>query len=205
MKYLKMLSLAAVAALAVMASVGGGTASADELCTEPPVGNMCPAGKLITEVDLSLTIGTSTKLTTTEGTTLNTCTEETLLWKISSQGTGVDPITGPVTAWFRGSGSTPCTFTIDTTKNGSLSVTNSSGTSGTVTGISNEVTINTGLFGSCVFSTGAGTKFGTITGGTNKLVVNTVLTRVSGLCPSTERWEATYTITNHSVVYIINN
>jgi hypothetical protein len=55
MKYLKMLGLAAVAAAALMAFAGAGTASADELCTENEnLENMCPAGKLITSVEGSL-------------------------------------------------------------------------------------------------------------------------------------------------------
>lgn len=204
MKYLKMLGLAAVAAMAVMAFVGAGTASADELCTKNE--NPCATANKITTIHATLTAGKTAILETTEGTVLDTCTEGTIHAVVSTQGTGVDPITGTIDALTWGSGTTPCTFTTDTIKTGTLTATNSgTGTNGNVTGIGNEVTVNTGLFGSCVFTTGTGTKLGTITGGTNKLAINTVVTKVSGLCPSSARWTAEYTITNHTAVNVINN
>jgi len=206
MKYLKMLGLAAVAAMAVMAFVGASSASADQLCTKTE--SPCATANLITSIDATLAAGTTSKLSTTEGTVLDTCTSGTVGGTVEKQGVGVDPISGPISSLTWGSSGTNCTFTTTTIKNGKLDVTSVStpvAHSGTVTGTENEVTVNTGLFGSCVFTTGAGTDLGTIQGGSNKLVINTVVNKVSGLCPSTERWEATYTITNHSAVYVMNN
>lgn len=133
MKVLKMLGLAAIAAMAVMAFVGASTAPADELCTD----EACTT--TITSVHASLKAGTSLKVLTTEGTTLDTCTTGTLAFTITNQGAGVDPITATLNSLTWGTASTPCTFTTDTIKNGTLTATNAGGSSGAMTGVGNEV------------------------------------------------------------------
>jgi hypothetical protein len=75
MKYLKMLGLAAVAASALMAFVGAGSASATALCSALPTGSplACPAGTVLAKG--AKILGKSTKsgvLTTSSGTI--TCT-----------------------------------------------------------------------------------------------------------------------------------
>jgi hypothetical protein len=205
-KYLKMLGLAAVAAAALMAFGGAGTASADELCTAEAVNKMCPEGKLITTLEASL-VG-SAKLESTTGETLDTCTYGIFEGTITNQGTGVDPITGDINTLDWGKTGTLCTFTTDTTVLGTLTATATSGGNGTVTGVGNSVTINTVLFGSCVYGTGTGIKLGTFTGGSSaKLDISAVVNKTSGgfACPSTAIWNATYQVTNHSSAFLIDN
>jgi hypothetical protein len=208
MKYLKMLGLAAVLAAAVMAIVGAGTASADEICTEPAVSNMCPAGKLITEIDATLKAGESAKLEDTSGNTLDTCTAGTVKITNISQGTGVSSITGTSAAneivW--GEKNTECLFTTDTITGASIEATQASGGGTTLKASGAEVTINTGLFGSCIYKTGTGLDLGTVSNGGTTLTINVVVTRASGFaCPSSAKWNATYTVTNHNHVYYIKN
>jgi hypothetical protein len=211
MKHLKILGLAAVATAALMAIAGGGTASADELCTEPAnAENMCPAGKLITTLEMSL-VG-SAKKEDTNGNTLDTCTAGT--WKITNidgahgNQTGTSSVTGTTTAadttW--GSVGTNCTFATTTIKGGTVHFTHAPGGGTTVTVTEEETTVNTGIFGSCVYGAGTGVDVGAIAQGGNTLAMNTVTTRVVGFaCPTTVNWTATYKVTNHTAVYYITN
>ncbi len=211
MKYLKMLGLAAVAAAALMAFAGAGTASADEICTEKAnAENMCPTGKLIEKIEGSLT--GSAKLENTKGETLDTCTSGTV--KITNinaahgNKTGTASVTGDVPpediTW--GSAGTPCTFPTVTIKGGTTDATPATGGGTTVTATEAQVTINTVLFGSCVYGVGTGIDLGTVAQGGNTLAINTAVTKISGFaCPETTKWVATYNITNHSAVFYINN
>jgi hypothetical protein len=201
MKYLKMLGLAAVAAGALMAFVGAGTASADFLCTanETP----CSAAHTITKIESSLVGGTA-KLETTEGTVLDTCTGGTVVGNIEESGAG-KTVSGKITSltW------SGCTNTTTTIKTGKLDVDNiAGGTNGTVTGTESEVTVN-GIFGvSCVYGVGAGTDLGTLQSGANaSLTISAIVNKTSGgfACPSDTRWTAEYRITNHSSVFVHNS
>jgi hypothetical protein len=213
MKYLKMLGLAVVAVAALMAFAGAGTASADELCTtaaegtdEPPT-TMCPAGKQITVIHASL-IG-SAKLEDTEGTVLDTCTAGTVRIVVTNQGTGVRPIKGSIAkeelTW--GETGTNCTFPTKTIAGGTVEATEAAGGGTTVTAKSAEVTINTVLFGSCVYGAGTGTHLGSTPNGGNELSINATVNKISGgfACPSTTKWNAKYKITNHTAVFYIKN
>jgi hypothetical protein len=196
MKYLKMLGLAAVAAMAVMAFVGAGSASADEICTDTVVGGDC--AKPITSVHGVLVAGTSAKLTTTEGTTLDTCTTSTIQIEPIKQGTGNKTIEGTVKTLSWGTEATPCSFHTTTINLGKIHASEGTEADSTkLTAVGTEVTVNTGLFGSCVFTAG---EIGTVAAGTNTLTINTVATRKTGLCPSSARWVASYTLTNHTAV-----
>jgi hypothetical protein len=211
-KYLKMLGLAAVAAAALMAFVGAGTASADELCTTAAVSNMCPAGKVITEVDASL-VG-SAKLESTTGATLDTCTAGTVkiteINEAHGNKTGTSSIQGTVPAedlTWGVAGTTPCTFPTKTITGGSIDATEAAGGGTTLTATGIEVTINTVLFGSCVYGVGAGLDIGSVANGGTQLVINKTVNRTGGgaACPETSVWNATYKITNHTAVTYINN
>lgn len=195
MKYLKMLGLAAVAAMALMAVVGAGTASADEICTEG--GTPCPAGKQISTIVASQ-VGTGT-LETTGGTTLIDCNAGDIHIAVTSQGAKVDPVLGTVeTLKF-----TECSGTVTTIKPGTMKGT-ASGTNGALTSVGAEVT--TGILGTtCTYGSGAGTSLGTTSG--TSLTVNTVVQRTAGgfLCPTEARWTASFKITNHSAVSWVNN
>lgn len=206
MKYLKMLGLAAVAAAALMAFAGAGTASADELCTEPAVSSMCPAGKIITALEASL-VG-SAKLEDSKGNTLDTCTAgEVKITDITTSATGTSSLSGTVTAadltW--GTGTTPCTFTTTTTAGGTVHGTPAAGGGTTITATNFEVTINSPL-GDCKYTSGASLDLGNVANGGRELAINVSVAKTAGaLCPSTAKWNATYKVTNHTAVYYIDN
>jgi hypothetical protein len=197
MKYVKKLGLAAVVALGLTAFIGAGTASATVLYSG--------ATKLGsgTEIFGSLT-GFSFKMSTTEGTALDECSSGGLHGKTSNSGSATETVRGSISVssltWSN------CVFTTDTLKGGEFEIHWTSGINGIVTVSGLEVTINTGLFGTCVFTSGTSkVTFGTLTGSTSGdavLDVNTIMTRVSGLCPSTAKWVGTYTITSPTPLHV---
>ena len=197
MKYIKMLGLAAVAAMALMAFVGVGTASATELYSG------ATTLKSGTEIDASLT-GTAAKLTTTEGAILDECAGGTVKGKTTNNGSTTETVKGSVAktdlTW------TSCTRPTETLAGGTLEVHWTSGVNGTVTASGFEVTVNTQFFGSCVFTVAAGTSLGTLTGSTSSnavLDVNTVASLKSGaICPTTARWVGTYTVTSPKPLHV---
>ena len=223
MKYLKMLGLAAVAAAALMAFAGAGTASADELCTTTAnAENMCPTtpeNKRITSIEASL-VG-SAKLEDTSHNVLDTCTvgavKITNITEANGNKTGSSSITGESTAgditW--APGGKGCTFTTNTIKGGVVHATHAEDeiegkkvdTGTTITATEAEVTINTVLFGSCVYGVGTGIDLGTVAQGGNTLAINTTVNKTAGsaACPTTSVWNATYKVTNHNAVFYITN
>jgi len=200
-KYLKMIGLAAVAAMALMAFVGAGTASADEICTVAAN----PCSSKITKVEASL-VG-SAKLEGGE-ITLDTCTAGGVTITSITGGAGVKPSGSVTTAdltW--GTSKTPCTSPTTTIKGGTVDASEASagGTTLTATGI--EVTINNFLVGSCTYGVGGGLDLGSVANGGNELVINKNVIRTAGGpgCPAEATWNATYKITNHTAVYYITN
>jgi hypothetical protein len=194
MKHLKMFGLAAMAAMALMGLVAA-SASATALysgATKQAVG---------AEIKSSLTTGGTASLTTTEGTELDTCTISEVNGTISNAGGASATVSGNVTKlhW------TNCTVTTHTLALGTLEIHWTSGVNGTLTGSGFEVTTNTKLFGSCVFTLGTGTTLGTLTGSTTGdavMDINAVATRKSGLCPSTAKWVANYTVTTPTPLHV---
>lgn len=199
MKTLKMFGLAAIAALGLMAFLGASSASADVLCTENI--NPCPKGKTVTTI--VATLHESSTLHNTAGTeTFDTCTESTVGGSIEHQGEGVNP-SGNVTTLDWGT-SAPCTHTTDTVKPGELEVDTVEGRS-TVTSRGAEVTVTIGGV-SCIYGTGTGVSLGDLTPGTPAtLDVNAAVLKTGGsfACPSSARWTAHYTITNHTSVFVV--
>jgi hypothetical protein len=200
MKYAKMLALAAVAAGALMAFIGAGTASATVLCSTTietcPKAQDVPSG---TTLDFSLK-ETTANLTQTNGESIDKCSVSTVKGKTSNTGSATETVSGPieVLTW------ESCTFPTKTISLGKLEVHKIAGTSnGTVTQVKNgekntEVTINTILFGSCIFSVESGTSIGDLKeGNPATFVANAVATKVTGgaACPTTAKWSATYTMT----------
>jgi len=204
MKYLKMLGLAAVAAAALMAFIGAGTASASVICEKVSATDVCETPWANgTVMDFSL-VGTAILETDPiEGdpVILDTCTGGTVKGTLTN-GSSTTTANGSVTAanltW------SSCTFTTDTLAGGVLEVHNIPGTTnGTVTAKEFRVTINTGIFGTCVFTAGTGVDLGTLTEGKAgatanpdaTLHVKATVTRESGLCPAKANWTATYLLT----------
>src|SRR5262249_2710117 len=99
-----------------------------------------------------------------------------------------------------------CTNKTETVSGGELEIHWIAGTdNGTVTASGFEVTvILAGL--SCTFGVGNGTSIGDLTGGHPAVMhVAVIVNKTAGsfLCPSTGGWEGTYTITNHTKVYVV--
>jgi hypothetical protein len=194
MKHLKMFGLAAMAAMALLGLVAA-SASATALYSGA---TKLGAG---TEIKSSLT-GTAT-LTTTEGTVLDTCAGGEVNGKTSNAGGAAETVKGKVektgVTW------SSCTFTTDTLEGGELEIHWTSLLKGLLKGIRFKVTINTGIFGSCVFTLGTGTTLGELTGSTTTnavMDINAVATRESGLCPSTAKWVGTYKVTSPSPLHV---
>ena len=198
MKYLKMLGLAAVAAAALTAFLGAGTASAES--TELFAGaTTLSSGATI---DSSLTTGTSALLSDTSGELADTCKGSTVEGKTTN--TTGSPITGSISnlTW------STCAFTTKTITNGSLDITKIAGTNdGTVTGTGSEVTVLVFGFIDCVYGTGAGTHLGTldgVTSGNATLDIKATINLVSGGfgCPETTKWVANYTVTTPAALNV---
>lgn len=196
MKHLKMLGLAAIAALGLMAFVGAGTASATTLFTDSAKTIAYPVG---TVIHSTLKPETSAKLTDTSGNVIATCTKSTTKGKIEGSNTGASVGGNIEVLTWEG-----CSQTTDNVNLGSLSISWTSGTSGTVTGKGSNVTLS--IFGaSCTYGTGEGTTLGTITGGSApELVINATLSKTAGsfICPSTGRWDAEYIVTEPHALFV---
>ena len=201
MKYVKMLALAAVAAGALMAFIGAGTASATVLCST--TADPCPAGQswpVNTVLDFSIPSGSTANLVDTTGEELDKCSTSTVKGKISNAGGSTATTTGAVEELTWGS----CTFPTKTLTLGNLEIHKISSTSnGTLTADGTfEVTINTIFFGSCIYGVTSGVDLGELTEGSPAVFhANAVAEKFSGsnlACPSTSKWTATYTLTSPS-------
>ena len=187
MKYLKMLGLAAVAAMALMAFAG--PASATQLTA--PAGTVVKTG---TVIHATLKSKNSALLSDTSGFIQNTCTISTVSGKTSNESGAT--ITGNIEALTFES----CTRPTKTLKLGTLHI----ATNGTVTGSGSEVETEVAGGGICVYGTGTGTHLGTLTNAASatshaSLVINAVLPlkeTISGFCTSDARWKAEYTVTS---------
>ncbi len=201
MKYVKMLALAAVAAGALMAFVGAGTASAGVLCSTTTGNNPCPAGQRWpkkTPIVISVPSGSKAVLTDTTGEELDSCTGSELSGEITNEGSETEEVEGSVESltW------SGCTFPTTTLETGPIKVDRIAGTSnGTVTAVKQfRVTINTIFFGSCIYGITAGVSIGDFTEGKPGVfhAVKAVAEKFSGsnfACPSTSNWTGTYVVT----------
>ena len=194
MKYLKIIGLAAVAAMALTAFLGTGSASAQTLYkyTTPSANDGIAAG---TEIISTLESGTSAVLTDTLGGVNDTCPGSEVKASISTNNT-TDGGGAVSILSFIG-----CGHTTHVLANGSLEIRNQPGTTnGTVISKGARVTIKSTIFGvSCVANTGAGTAIGTITGAkaaTAKATIdiNGVITLENGCGDST--WTGSYEVTS---------
>jgi hypothetical protein len=202
MKYLKMLGLAAIAAMGLMAFVGAGTASATVLCTatETP----CSTAHEISPSNDQHLVATQTGTGILEEdkavnpATLVTCSGSELTALSTKTGGTVETPTAEVKTldW------SGCTSTVTTVATGSLEIHHIEGTdNGTVTSSGTEVT--TAILGvSCTFK---GTDLGTLTGGTSPVMdINATVDKTAGsfVCPAHATWTATYNITTPTPLYV---
>src|SRR4051812_18437814 len=188
-KWIKNLALAAIAAAALMAFIGAGTASATQLCTD--------SGGICTEYSGNIS-GTSTNATLATNLANVECSHSTTTINASSS-TGVS-IPGEVTALAfigcqtEGIVHTPCTVTVRNLPY-PASLTGKTLTVSDPAGAGAKV-VCSGVI-SCEFLTTDATL--TITNGepTVAKAENVGLTHETGtLCPETASWNATYAVTS---------
>lgn len=197
MKHLKMLGLAVVAAAALTAIAGAGTASATVFChtTSTPCAQKWSTG---TEFRATVTPGTAGIWSNTSGEVVANCPEGEIRAKMTNSGGAAETIKTTVAAsgltWPGVSG---CIKTI-TLEGGTLEFHAMAGTDNatiTVTGF--KITIEI-LGTSCVYGFGTGEHFGTLTGnGTGKAVldINTLFLKKEGsfICPADLKWTESFT------------
>ena len=194
MKYLKMLGFAVVAAMALTAFLGAGSASAQTLYkyTTPSASDSIAVG---TELVFSLGAGTSALLKDTSGGVNDTCTGSEMKGKVGTN-TTTDAGGAISTLTFTG-----CSHTTDVLANGELEIKNIAGTTnGTVVSKGARVTFKSTIFGiSCVANTGAGTTIGTLTGAKSATAQATM--DINGLivleiCGGDVTWTGSYEVTS---------
>ncbi len=200
MKYVKILGMAAVAAMALMAFVGAGTASATVLCSTNT--SPCPAGQkwpLGTGIEFTVTSKTSAAWLGTESEEIETCTGGKLKGEITNAGSATEAVKIKISefSW------TSCTFPTKTLEIGTLELLNISGTSDATINMSSgfKFTMNTIIFGSCVYGSGTGIDMGTLKGGASGAAgidVNAVLGGGEGICCPSAKWSEHYTLTSPS-------
>jgi len=202
MKNLKMLGLALVAAAALMALVGAGTASATVICKNNLNTEKCsepyPVG---TEGTASLKAGTSALIETLGGTVMNTCTESTVKSTIKVAGSATSTVeSGTSTLTFA-----KCTNPVVVLKPGSAVLHWITGTdNGTLTTVGTEVTSVT-QFGSCVYGTGPSLDAGVTEGGNpGRIKLSVAVPKVGGgfACPAEARVTAEYTATSPTNAWV---
>lgn len=190
MKYIKMLGLAAVAASALMAFLGAGSASATVLCktTTDPCTSKWPAGTTLTS-----SLESSAALKTSGGTTIATCTSGTTSGPLENEGSSTTTPTG----WLVILTFDNCNTTVHVLAVGHLEIHKIAGTSnGTVTSTGSRVTINF-LGVSCIFKTNA-TDIGTLTEGAPATFdISATIPEETGNfgCPSSGVWSGSYKFT----------
>jgi len=201
MKHLKSLGLAVVAAMALTAFIGAGSASATVLCelTMTPCGSGNIYGAEPSEFAVSLPENTNTYFKE-KSTVLDECTGSTLGGNVKDIGGASKPVVITISS-LEFSGCSQTTWVI---KSGAtLNVNHIAGTdNGGIEG-KGELTVKIKVGGKteCNFTLGPSMlSFGTFTGGKSALVdLKTTLWKVSRLeflCPGEVTWEGQYTVSN---------
>lgn len=202
MKYLKMLGLAAVAAVALMAIVGVGTASATVLCqtTTTPCSSHWATG---TQLEFHVKAGTEGVWADTSGEPAVRCVEG-ILKGTPSAGGALETVTMPINGesefnWNKGCGG----IETKTLEGGKLEIHAISGTdNGTVTATGFRFT-TTFLGASCIYGFPEARDLGVLTGsatGDAVLDISSVFTKIEGsfVCPLTVTWKEEFTQTGPS-------
>jgi opacity protein-like surface antigen len=202
MKYVKMLALAAVAATALMALAGAGTASATVLChsAATPCPQKWPLG---TETEFIVKPGTTAKWFSGAN-TLMTCTGGQLKAKITNAGSSTETVKTSVAA--SGFSWSSCNVTQETLEGGELETHSiAETTNGTMTMKGFAFKMNTTQYGTCIYTAGpTSVELGTLTASkTGEATIDIIakLTKKEGssfLCPTTIEWWEEWTQTKPS-------
>ncbi len=205
MKYLRMFGLM-VAAMALMAVGGAGSASATVACktsiTSGCGGTAWSYGNGTT-MHITQETGQTGVLQTTGGTVLDTCTGGTMHGAITSAGGASSTVRFSTTTIDLGT----CTRTSDTIGSGNeVELHHESGTdNATVTYTGNSaVTINT-IVGTCIYGLTSGAlDWGKYTGAAATFDTNLVLPKDAGnfACPDHAVWSTSYELTAPAPMYI---
>jgi hypothetical protein len=195
MKHVKKLGLAAAAAMALMALVGVGTASAGGVLCSTATNPCTSKWPVITALDFSLQSGTSSHIEDTSGNTLMTCKEATIKGNLTANPDAEGEATVENTAIIWGS----CIATTDTTQLGKLRFKAENDEGDGILISDAETRWTTSIFGSCEYGYTKGTELGTWDEQTQTLTINAILTRLNAcLGPKTSIWHATYVKTEPS-------
>ena len=198
MKHVKMLGLAIVAALALTAVVGAGTASATVICSTNPCGTHYASGTTIS--------GSSNHAVLTTNIDTVTCTSSGFSGKTTTTGGANETVKGTISS---------LTFSGCTNKEGEKCNVSSVNTpynaevhasgkgNGTLTVFNGGAFVDCGSFINCTFT--AATASLSVTGGTPATAkANGISLSSSGfLCPSTATWTATYTVTSPKSLFVL--
>lgn len=212
MKHVKMLGLAAVAAMALMAVVGAGTASATELCstnTSPCTGTMYPSG---TKIESKLKAGATALLT--NNITNVTCKKSTVTGSTTSTGSSTETVLGTISALTftecTNSFGENCTasainlpykgeiHTTEAASNGNGKLTVSSSGKGNP-----GATVVCGALINCTFTTALATLH--VAGGNPAVATASKISllRSGGFCPKEAFWDAEYEVTTPKPLFVI--
>jgi hypothetical protein len=199
MKYVKMLGFAAIAAAALMAFAGAGTASATVLCSTTV--ETCPSAQRwpITTLNFSLLSGASLEWVN-EGETLQTCKGASMKMDMTNAGNSTSTVEASTTSPTFSQCTTPNTFT----KWGGVEIHRIGGTSnGTMTAAGEfGWTFNTVFFGSCLYGWEKGGVIGTLLEGKPAVLeLNTAIHKLSGsafACPENGTLKGSLTLTEPS-------
>jgi hypothetical protein len=201
MMYVKTLGPIAAAAMALMAFLGAGSASATVLCKEAVTTgctNDYPAGTA-----LEGTLRGGTMSFEVGSTVLVTCTGSTILGGTENTG-GAGVAVGVNVSSLTWSG---CTKTTTTLRIGTLALSHIAGTdNASVTAREFEITIST-IFGSCIYGYGTEAKIlGVFDGGASAIFQAVAeVPKISGNCPgSSATWTAAYNVTNPASGFAAN-
>jgi hypothetical protein len=198
MKYIRILGLAVVAAMALMAVVGAGTASAAGGVACSTATNPCTSKWAVpATLDFSLEAGTSALLTDTSGNVLDKCAISTVKGKLTANPDATNKqATGENTAitWEE------CSWPTVTKKLGKLRIEaeDDNGNGWLYADEEIRVTI-ANIFGDCEYGVTAGTKLGTFKESSQTFTANAVASLLGGCFgPSTALWTASYVKTEPS-------
>lgn len=201
MKHLKMLGLVVIAAAALTALAVAGSAQATVLCTSPdtPGCTVSHTYAVGTEFQFSQNSGASIRFTS-GATTITTCTGNKIKGKNTS--TMAETIKSPIEelTW------TGCDHTVDTLRDGELSIQWIKGTyNATVKATNSEWTMTiSGV--SCTYAFGESTTLGVLTGGENPLLTFSVpVKKLAGgiACPAEIGLDDELAVTAPHALYVV--
>jgi hypothetical protein len=223
MKYIKVIGLAAIAILAMMAVVAASASANAKVCSTSGVGPACGAGhgnEYTGTVEASLTPGKSATLTATNssGSSVSTvtCTSSVVKGSVTNSSTGTGQITSmtfancssaactKVTASTTASAAVPWHVTMTTTVPGTV---NTNGIMD-VSKVKGKFVCEGSIFGNVTCEYEAATASAHVKGGEPAEVTatNIPLTRTAGiafLCGEVGDWSGEYVVTNPKSVFII--